>query len=255
MVKEIKISCLPVAGIENPYQQLMMEGLRTNPRLKVCNGIHDRFFGILRTAHVQRPNYIHFDWETSYYYRKSLWMTLVNVPSFILQVYLAKFFYGSRLVWTPHNITPHDSKHKWIHKFCRRFFARQMDWIRLFSEESIGRGVKEFKIPSNKFVVVPEGSYVGYYPNEVQQLDAKKKLGLPLNKRVLLFIGLIKPYKGILKLIHAFKELDFQDTILVIAGKPINKEFSKEVKDNCNESIIFHDKFVDVKNVQFYLKN
>ncbi len=136
MEKKIRISCLPVAGIENPYQYLM-KGLRADSRLKVQNGIHDRFFGILRTAAIQRPDYIHFDWETAYYYRRQLWMTIINIPFFLLQVYIARYIFGCKLVWTPHNIIPHDSKYLKIHRFCRRFFARKMNWIRLFSKVSI----------------------------------------------------------------------------------------------------------------------
>jgi hypothetical protein len=60
------VSCLPVAGKENPYQYLMMKGLNESPNLEVKSGIDDKFFGIIRTAVFQKPDYIHFDWETSY---------------------------------------------------------------------------------------------------------------------------------------------------------------------------------------------
>ena len=176
MEKKIRISCLPVAGIQNPYQFLMIKGLQTDSRLIVKNGIHDRFFGILRTAIAQHPDYIHFDWETSYYYRRNLWMTIVNIPFFMLQVYIVRYFFNCKLVWTPHNMIPHDSRYIRIHRLCRRFFAKNMQWIRLFSKTSLPAAVAELKCDESKFKVIPEGSYIGYYPNEIDKSEARKSL-------------------------------------------------------------------------------
>ena len=41
----IIISCLPLAGGENPYQKLMINGLRENDDLKIIEGNNNRFIG------------------------------------------------------------------------------------------------------------------------------------------------------------------------------------------------------------------
>lgn len=252
MEKQIKISCLPVAGIQNPFQFLMIEGLRSDPRLVVKNGINDRFFGIIKTALKQKPDYIHFDWETSYYYRRSLWMTLINVPFFMLQVYLARYIFNCKLVWTPHNIIPHDSKYLKVHRFCRSFFAKNMKWIRLFSEISLPAATDELKCDASKFKIIPEGSYVGYYPNKVGRIEARKNFNIDNNKLVLLYTGFIKPYKGITELIEFFKKSFDKNAVLLIGGKVMDIDYFKIIKKSINENIILFDDFIDNDKLQFY---
>jgi len=252
MIDKIKISCLPVAGIQNPYQSLMIKGLQSDPRLIVKNGIDDRFLGILKTAIKQKPDYIHFDWETSYYYRRSLWMTLINVPFFIIQVYIARYIFNCKLVWTPHNIIPHDSKYLQIHRLCRRFFARNMKWIRLFSEISLEGAVTEFKCNPNKFKIIPEGSYVGYYANKINQIEARKTLNIKNDKLVLLYAGLIKPYKGITDLIKWFNDSFSNEAILIITGKVMNKDYFETIKALKNENIILVGCFIENDELQLY---
>lgn len=252
-MKEIKISCLPVAGIkDNPYQLLMIKGLQTDKRLIVKNGIDDRFLGIIKTAIEQNPDYIHFDWETSYYYRRSLWMTLINIPFFILQVYIARYIFHCKLVWTPHNIIPHDSRHLKLHRFCRRFFARNSKWIRLFSDISLDGAAREFKCNPNKFKIIPEGSYVGYYANEMNRIEARRTLNIGNDKLVLLYTGLIKPYKGITDLIKWFKDSFSDKAILIITGKVMNKDYFKTIKALINENIILVDRFIENDELQLY---
>ncbi len=252
MEKQIRISCLPVAGIQNPYQFLMIKGLQSDSRLIVKNGIDDRFLGIIKTAIVQKPDYIHFDWETSYYYRRSLWMTIVNIPFFILQVFIARYVLNCKLVWTPHNIIPHDSKYIKIHRFCRRFFARNMKWIRLFSEISLPAAVKQLKCDKSKFKIIPEGSYVGYYPNNVSRSEARKFLNIADDKRVLLYTGFIKPYKGIDNLIECFKKSYQENAILIIAGKVMNPAYFEIIKKSINENIILVDRFIENDELQYF---
>ena len=252
MEKQIRISCLPVAGIQNPYQFLMIKGLQSDSRLIVKNGIDDRFFGIIKTALVQNPDYIHFDWETSYYYRRSLWMTVVNIPFFILQVLIARYMLHCKLVWTPHNIVPHDSKYIKIHSFCRRFFARNMKWIRLFSEKSLPAAVNEFKCDESKFKIIPEGSYVGYYSNNVSRSESRKFLNIPDDKMVLLYTGFIKPYKGIDNLIECFKKSFQENAVLIIAGKVMNPDYFEGIKKSINENIMLIDRFIENDELQYF---
>ena len=134
-VNPIRVSCLPVAGIDNPYQYLMMKGLNEDDHIQAISGLDNRFFGIFLTAIRQRPTYIHFDWLHSYYYRRTLWMSILNMPLFVIQILFVKWIFRTKLVWTLHNIEPHDVKYKWLHQFNRRFFANNVEWIRLFAHE------------------------------------------------------------------------------------------------------------------------
>ena len=62
-----KIICLPPVSEKNPYQHLMIKGLKKNKSLKVIKGYSSRYLGILLSAIIYRPKYIHFDWINKYY--------------------------------------------------------------------------------------------------------------------------------------------------------------------------------------------
>src|SRR6185312_9091133 len=175
-----------------------------------------------------------------------------NVPFFIFQVYVVRYIYNCKLVWTPHNIIPHDSKYLPIHRFCRRFFARNVKWIRLFSELSVAEAVREFKCNANKFKIIPEGSYVGYYPNETNRIEARRTLNIGNDKLVLLYTGFIKPYKGITDLIEWFKKGFDDNAVLIIAGKAMDADYFETIKKSMNENIILIDRFVENDELQLY---
>ena len=252
MKGKIKIACLPVAGIGNPYQHLMIKGLNIDERINAVSGIDDRFFGILRTAISQKQDYIHFDWITSYYYRRSLWMTFLSIPLFMIQLLIVKYVFNIKLVWTLHNIQPHDLKHQKIHSFCRHFFAKQSSWIRIFSEDSIGRAKQALKV-KDKFVVCPEGSYVDYYKNTISINDAKQKFNITKNDFVYLYLGFIKPYKGIENLIENFNKLQIENKKLIIAGNVLNKNYFNEIYSE-DKNIQFVNRFIENDELQYFYK-
>ena len=253
----LNIACLPVAGVENPYQSLMIEGLNKSNNLHAFNGIDNRFLGILKTALQLKPDYIHFDWIQSYYERKKLWMSILLLPFFYFQVLFVKYFTKTKLVWTLHNVLPHNVKHIWLHKLVRRFFASKCHWIRVFSESSIDRAVTQLGVSKDKFKVIPEGDYVAKYPNTVTKEEARKILDIHTSKIVLLSLGFIKPYKGLENLIKTFSEIENSNMELVIAGQSMDSIYTeglkKLIKSNSKPLIHLIDNFIPTNKLQdFY---
>ena len=245
------IACLPVAGPSNPYPHLMMDGLNETPGIRAFNGIHDKFFGIARTLLMHRPTYLHFDWISSYYFRRWRWLTYLSVLTFCAQIMLARRM-GVKVVWTLHNILPHDSPALRVHRFCQRFLARRCEWIRVFSEETVARAAAELGVPEGTFRVVPEGDYSHVYANHISREEARKKLGLSGEAKVILNIGLIKPYKGILELMEAFDTLQHPNTYLVIAGKVMDQEYGKKIRARLSDRVTLVDEFIPADELQVY---
>jgi glycosyltransferase involved in cell wall biosynthesis len=77
---------------------------------------------------------------------------------------------------------------------------------------------KRYKRKSNIFIV-PHGNYIGYYPNKISRAEARHKLGLPEKAFVYLFLGLLRPYKGLEDLFNAFNNLKDPNTFLLVAGR------------------------------------
>lgn len=245
------IACLPVAGSSNPYQHLMVNGLNENPGIRAFQGIHDKFFGIARTLLTHRPTYLHFDWISSYYFRRWHWLTYLSVLTFCTQIMLARGM-GVKVVWTLHNILPHDSPTLRAHRFCQRFLARRCEWIRVFSAGTVARAAAELGVPESKFRIIPEGDYSHVYANHLSREEARKRLGLSGEAKVILNIGLIKPYKGILELMEAFHTQHQPDTYLVIAGKVMDQEYGKKIRERLSDRILLVDEFVPADELQVY---
>lgn len=256
MGSKITIACLNVSGKENPYQYLMIAGLNSSDNIKAFNGVHDRFLGIIKTQIKYKPNYIHFDWIQSYYIRKKHWMSLMLLPVFILQVLYVRYLTKTKIVWTLHNIMPHNIGHLSFNRWVRHFFARQCNWIRVFSEDSIVRATQELKINKEKFIVVPEGDYTSVYPNTISQQEARSELNLAHGSKVLLSLGYIKPYKGIEKLINEFSNIETVDVQLIIAGQIMDQVYFDNLEKriiNLNDNRIhLEGVFIPVEKLQIY---
>lgn len=128
------------------------------------------------------------------------------------------------VVLTAHNVLPHDESEKTapgmhfayaqIYRFARRIIAHSQDSRRTLQTL--------FSPDPSKIAVIPHGNYV-FAGQPIDQPDARKRLALPPEGRILLAFGTIRPYKGTDDLIDAFARVASQisDAHLVIAGKPI----------------------------------
>jgi len=251
----INIICLPIAGIENPYQKLMMEGLTCDGKISVKHGVDGKFVAIIMTALKHNPDYIHFDWIHQYYLRRSNWITYLFYPLFVIQVLFVKYILRVKIVWTLHNIIPHDKAYFGPYRWARVFFASKCAWIRVFSYDTAEKAAILLNVPLEKFKVVPEGSYVGYYPDTITQKEARSYLNVEMNKRVFLFFGSMRPYKGIEDLINIYKRIRTDDTFLILAGKCLSHEYKDEIgkRVSGNNDILLHAFTIEVLDVQEYM--
>lgn len=153
-----------------------------------------------------------------------------------------------------HNIFPHDTpKEKW-HLTNRRLFLKNCDWIRVFDENTIEKAKALYNVHNVPFYVVPEGSYAEYYPNDVSKAAARVRFNYDNNNRVLLFLGFIKPYKGVDDLLKCFIKRAPENWRLLIAGKCSSDAYRQEIEDlrNNDNRITFHPTFVAAEDLQYY---
>jgi glycosyltransferase involved in cell wall biosynthesis len=109
-----------------------------------------------------------------------------------------------------------------------------------------------------KIFVIPHGNYINFYTNTISSEEAKKRLMLPTKSIIFLFLGELRPYKGILELIQSFKKLNIfnsQNIGLVIAGRPINKQFAEKIKivSGKNDNIYLSLESIPDNDLQIYL--
>jgi len=149
-------------------------------------------------------------------------------------IFLAKLLIarlrGVRVVWTVHNLKPHDWVMDRVQAFVHAAFLRSISAFISLTESARSAAVDQYPALRNvRGFVVPHGHYAGVYPDTVDRRDARSALGLPAAAKVYLFFGQIRAYKNLPALIDAFDDLGDEDSYLVIAGNPLEPEYGRRI--------------------------
>lgn len=132
---------------------------------------------------------------------------------------------GVRLVWTMHNVLPHESRFTDMEISLRNVVIERAEMIHIMSPESAELSKELFDLPAEKVVRVEHPGYTGFYPSWQDQSDARNQLGISPHERTFLVLGAIKPYKGLLELAQHFDRITREEPrkySLIIAGEPSN---------------------------------
>ena len=137
---------------------------------------------------------------------------------------------GVRVIYTAHNILPHEQKIA-IHKFIYKFIYKKADALIVHSASNI-KMLTQIAPRHRPVHVVPHGalSFLNQ-KNVIGTEEARDKLGMSPNDKVVLFFGTIRPYKGLDVLINACALIRDRtpDLKLLIAGHPL-EDFTKYEK-------------------------
>ena len=206
----------------NPYNALLYRELQ---KLGVAVGEYRHAKALQEPADL-----VHFHWPDGYINQKGLAKTWQRILLLAGMVCLLKLK-GSKLVWTVHNTAPHDAIRPRLSQWFMSWFIRRCDGFIFMSEANKNAFYQRYQPPESiHHAIIPHGHYRSCYPPEITQLAAKQLLGLNTHKKVLLFVGMIKPYKNIPGLMQAFNEAKLGEYQLVIAGTPDNDELRAELE-------------------------
>jgi glycosyltransferase involved in cell wall biosynthesis len=231
MAKSVRVSCLPIAGTANPYQALMMEGLRQGGVAHVEHGRAGRILAALRTCILQRPDFLHYDWNYSYFLTRSGIVTAVLGCALLIELWIVRHLFRCRVVWTFHNIESHEAPHPKLERWVQRRFARQCEWIRMMYRSSVAKAVEYLGVSPDRMAIVPMGAYHGVYPNNVSNADARRTLGLNQEDRVLLNLGSMRGYKGIVELLETARAINDPRFRLIVAGPCSSPQLATQLRD------------------------
>jgi glycosyltransferase involved in cell wall biosynthesis len=129
---------------------------------------------------------------------------------------------GGRLVWTIHNVLPHECPNRAAEIRLCRFLASRADMIHVMDTTAARIVAPLYQLPAARTVVIPHASYVGVYPDVVSRDEARRRLRLQEHEIALLMLGGIRLYKGMGLLLDVFDELSRSDPRLrlLVVGKP-----------------------------------
>jgi glycosyltransferase involved in cell wall biosynthesis len=129
---------------------------------------------------------------------------------------------GVPLVWTVHNVLPHECPDPHEEAQLRQEIADRVDLVHVMCEDTITACAGYYELAVEKVRVVPHPSFIDVYPNLVDRATARDELGLGSNEFVYLYLGKIRPYKGVDRLLEAFDRLAASDRSarLLLVGEP-----------------------------------
>ncbi len=151
-----------------------------------------------------------------------------------------------------HNAIPHDAGR--MERWLGRYFLRSCDDFVTLSQSVSDDLREEMPVASVKTLFHPVYTHDAQAAQPTQS-EARASLGLSHDKRLLLFFGLIRPYKGLNTLIEAFNRLDDRYE-LVIAGEPYMdlKPLKAAASIDASKRIHWHSSFIPDHLVSAYFK-
>jgi len=120
-------------------------------------------------------------------------------------------------------LTAHDVLHpEWQNASTDLYeFYKSFDRIIVHAEENRQTLHKAFNLDGEKIRIIPHGEYVSLALNRLDAAEARRRLGLSPESKIVLFFGYIRHYKGLKILLEAFAEAQkkISNLFLIIAGE------------------------------------
>ncbi len=249
--RKLSVAFVPYWGAGNPYQDVLARHLSAlGAELWKGYSLKDLFrSGVFLVA---RPDIVHLHWLPEFGWRQ--WRFL-RALAFVSRLALLRLR-GIPLVWTVHNLRPHESRHPRLDWLLARTVAALSNGLIVHGQNARQQAIDTWRLRDpERFVVIPHPSYIGDYPNHIDRPTARVRLGVKDSQVVFLFVGAVRPYKGVLELIQAFRQLASDRAVLVIAGQPLNDEFRRKIETAGEglDSVRFRPGFVPNDQIQVYM--
>lgn len=249
---------LPDFSDTNPYQTNLADAVASQGEA-VGFGARYRFLPILRSVVSHRPvSVVHFHWLAPYIYAGPYHRSLVRLVFTAVELIVLRLA-GIPVVWTVHNLAIHESNHPRLEWWFKHAFVRFgfCDRLILHCEAMEDDFIDTYQLSERarkKIRFTPHGHYFYNYENDISPEEARRRLNLGTGP-VFLFFGRIRPYKGILELIDAYRSVSDGDSHLLIVGNPEDEELAAEL-EGCtrdDDRIVTRLEYVPDEDVQLYM--
>ena len=207
---------------------------------------------LMRYAVSARPGVFHILWNN-----KFEWFDRTLLLLFYRML-------GKRIVLTAHNVNAgkRDQTDTWLNRLTLRIQYRLAHCIFTHTEKMSQELIEEFDVSPSRVVLIPYGINNAVPDSSITPLEARERLGIRPDERVLLFFGRINPYKGVEYLLSAFEQLRSRKEPyrLVVAGRPEDCEdywggLLKKMRDDAPSGrILIHAEFVPDHFIEIYFK-
>ncbi len=213
---------------QNPYVSLLAAGVQ-----QAHPTVRSRQIRTLWWRHLlPRPNFdiLHIHWaELQFSYgqpsppqARRLWHGFMRKLRWIQAR-------DRRIVYTVHNLAQHEGRFSQLNDATNRWLFKHAHAIHVHDSQTASALAERYDRRHNVFVI-PHGHYIDAYPNTTTRAQARQHLELPDHAFVYLFLGQIRPYKGLDLLIDAFGRLQDDQSRLLIAGNVDVSDYGARIR-------------------------
>jgi len=245
---------IEVINFTRLYPQLLFPGTRqedvskvpikAHPSTRLIDSINPlTWFKTANYISRQNPDLVAFIW-----YQPFFGFSIGTIARLIRK----KF--KRRILFITENIISHESM--FYDRILTRYALRSADKFLVLSDV-VEKGIKTL-YPDKKVFRSTLPIYDCYgFDQSLSKSDARKKLGIAENKKVLLFFGYIRAYKGLMNLIEAMPYLLKEDEnyFLLIVGEfyESKEKYFERIKElNIGKNVLVIDEFVPNEEVGLY---
>ena len=157
---------------------------------------------------------------------------------------------GAHLVWTIHNRLPHELAHRELEVDLYRLLAEHAAVIHVMAPQTarVLEGITQ--LPEERVRVIPHPSFAGVYGVPESSDEARRRLGIDPARPTVLFLGQMRPYKGLNTLLDAMDVLakeqgDSAPTLLLAGAADEETRIELEARMPRGLSVVSDYRFID----------
>jgi len=210
------------------------------------------YLRLVRFAATAKPKIFHILWNSKFqFFDRTLLMLYYRML-------------GKKIVLTAHNVNAgkRDANDSWLNRLTLRIQYHLTDRIFVHTQRMKSELMADFGVPEQAVTIIRYPSDNAFPDTELTPAQAKRRLGIAANERVLLFFGSIRPYKGLEYLLAAFERIAAgqQDLRLIVAGQPMGPaKYLEQIRAMIpgsvpRERIIERMKFIPDDETEIYFK-
>jgi D-inositol-3-phosphate glycosyltransferase len=207
---------------------------------------------LLRYAATAPPPLFHILWNNKFeYFDRTLLMLYYRVLN-------------KKIVLTVHNVNAQlrDGRDSRLNRWTLRTQYRSADHIFVHTEAMRQELLDEYGVYSGQVTVIPFGINNSVPNTSLKSSEAKQKLGIGSDEKVILFYGNVTPYKGLEYLVSAFRRVQERRPgyRLIIAGRPKGcAEYWAGIREKLREEVqsgraLIREEFIPDEETEIYFK-
>lgn len=216
----------------NPYQQLLANELsRLSTTVEFPSG-YSRIFPISRASFAkQKVDILHLHWPNMFLRSEKTFGRFVYGLKLLLDLQIVTWS-DIPIVWTLHNLISHDTRMPGFELWLARKIAGVSKAVIVHSQSAATDAIKQLGLNSQKVIVTPHGGYSSFYGSKISKSEARELLSLPEDARIILFFGLIRPYKNVPKLLRIWPRIRERvpNALLLVAGEAPDQFYKDKLR-------------------------